>query len=73
VQRSISAIRFIDNADYQAVAAAKRDTHAEFERAMIRQRSHAGLERAVANGKTVFGPVDDATSRSRKHLIQYGV
>jgi DNA invertase Pin-like site-specific DNA recombinase len=32
---------------------------AEFERAMIRQRIHAGLKRAVANGKTLGRPLND--------------
>ena len=29
---------------------------AEFERSMIRERVHAGLKRAVANGKTLGRP-----------------
>ena len=36
---------------------------AEFERAMIRQRIHAGLKRAVANGKTLGRPL---TRRSKR-------
>jgi DNA invertase Pin-like site-specific DNA recombinase len=32
---------------------------AEFERSMIRERVHAGLKRAVANGKTLGRPLND--------------
>jgi DNA invertase Pin-like site-specific DNA recombinase len=32
---------------------------AEFERSLMRQRIHAGLERAVANGKTLGRPLND--------------
>jgi DNA invertase Pin-like site-specific DNA recombinase len=43
---------------------------AEFERAMIRQRIHAGLRRAVANGKTLGRPLNDpkAVERARQAL-----
>jgi DNA invertase Pin-like site-specific DNA recombinase len=39
---------------------------AEFERSMIRQRVHAGLKRALANGKTLGRPLNDpaATCKS---------
>src|SRR4029434_8683693 len=38
---------------------------AEFERSMIRQRVHAGLKRAVANGKTLGRPLNDPAGRER--------
>jgi DNA invertase Pin-like site-specific DNA recombinase len=43
---------------------------AEFERAMIRQRIHAGLRRAVANGKTLGRPLNDpeALEKARQAL-----
>src|SRR6266496_2328596 len=43
---------------------------AEFERAMIRQRIHAGLSRAVANGKTLGRPLNDphAVAKARQWL-----
>jgi DNA invertase Pin-like site-specific DNA recombinase len=43
---------------------------AEFERAMIRQRIHAGLERAIANGKTLGRPLNDpkALEKARQAL-----
>ena len=43
---------------------------AEFERAMIRQRIHAGLRRAVANGKTLGRPLTDpkALEKARQAL-----
>jgi DNA invertase Pin-like site-specific DNA recombinase len=43
---------------------------AEFERAMIRQRIHAGLRRAVANGKTLGRPLNDpgALDKAREAL-----
>ena len=43
---------------------------AEFERSMIRQRVHAGLRRAVEQGKTLGRPrTDDKTEAAiRKHL-----
>ena len=43
---------------------------AEFERSMIRQRVHAGLKRAVANGKTLGRPLNDpaALERARAEL-----
>lgn len=43
---------------------------AEFERAMIRQRIHAGLRRAVANGKTLGRPLNDpeAIEKARQAL-----
>lgn len=43
---------------------------AEFERAMIRQRVHAGLKRAKANGVTLGRPLNDpaAPDRARKML-----
>ena len=45
---------------------------AEFERSMIRQRVHAGLKRAVANGKTLGRPLNDpaAVERARAALQQ---
>ena len=41
---------------------------AEFERSLIRQRTHAGLKRAVANGKTLGRPLNDpeAIDRARQ-------
>ena len=43
---------------------------AEFERAMMRQRIHAGLERAIANGKTLGRPLNDplALDKARQWL-----
>jgi hypothetical protein len=43
---------------------------AEFERSMIRQRVHAGLKRALANGKTLGRPLNDpaAIERARAEL-----
>ena len=43
---------------------------AEFERAMIRQRIHAGLKRAVANGKTLGRPLNNpkAVEKARQEL-----
>ena len=43
---------------------------AEFERAMIQARIHAGLKRAVANGKTLGRPLNDpeAIARAREEL-----
>jgi hypothetical protein len=43
---------------------------AEFERAMIRQRIHAGLRRAVADGKTLGRPLNDpkALEKARQAL-----
>ena len=43
---------------------------AEFERSMIRERVHAGLKRAVANGKTLGRPLNDpaAIERARAGL-----
>ena len=43
---------------------------AEFERSLIRQRIHAGLKRAVANGKTLGRPLNDpeAIDRARQWL-----
>jgi DNA invertase Pin-like site-specific DNA recombinase len=38
---------------------------AEFERSMIRQRIHAGLKRAVAQGKTLGRPKVDAALERR--------
>jgi DNA invertase Pin-like site-specific DNA recombinase len=45
---------------------------AEFERAMIRQRVHAGLKRAVANGKKLGRPLNDpnAVEKARKELTK---
>ena len=45
---------------------------AEFERSMIRERVHAGLKRAVANGKTLGRPLNDpaALERARTELRQ---
>jgi len=43
---------------------------AEFERSLIRQRIHAGLKRAVANGKTLGRPLNnpEALDRARRGL-----
>ena len=43
---------------------------AEFERSLIRQRIHAGLRRAVANGKTLGRPLNDpeALDKARQGL-----
>ena len=43
---------------------------AEFERSLIRQRIHAGLRRAVANGKTLGRPLNDpkAIDKARQWL-----
>jgi DNA invertase Pin-like site-specific DNA recombinase len=43
---------------------------AEFERSLMRQRIRAGLERAVANGKTLGRPLNDplALDKARKRL-----
>src|SRR5262249_37895110 len=43
---------------------------AEFERGMIRQRIHAGLKRAVAQGKTLGRPLNDpeAVAKARRAL-----
>ena len=43
---------------------------AEFERSLMRQRIHAGLKRAVANGKTLGRPLNDpgAVDKARKGL-----
>ena len=43
---------------------------AEFERSLIRQRIHAGLKRAVANGKTLGRPLNDpqALDKARQWL-----
>ena len=43
---------------------------AEFERSLIRQRIHAGLKRAVANGKTLGRPLNDpeALEKARQAL-----
>jgi integrase len=43
---------------------------AEFERSLIRQRIHAGLKRAVANGETLGRPLNDpeAIDRARQWL-----
>ncbi|MFZ1182824.1 MAG: recombinase family protein [Pseudolabrys sp.] len=45
---------------------------AEFERSMIRERVHAGLKRAVANGKTLGRPLNDpaALEHARAELRQ---
>ena len=45
---------------------------AEFERAMIRQRIHAGLERAVANGKTLGRPLNDRRAIEKARLALSG-
>jgi DNA invertase Pin-like site-specific DNA recombinase len=43
---------------------------AEFERSMIRQRIHAGLKRAVVEGKTLGRPLNDpdAIAKARRAL-----
>ena len=43
---------------------------AEFERSLMRQRIHAGLKRAVANGKTLGRPLNDpeALDKARQGL-----
>jgi len=43
---------------------------AEFERSMIRQRIHAGLKRAVAEGKTLGRPLNhpDAIGKAKRAL-----
>ena len=43
---------------------------AEFERAMIRQRIHAGLRRALAKGKTLGRPLNNpkALEKARQEL-----
>jgi DNA invertase Pin-like site-specific DNA recombinase len=43
---------------------------AEFERSLMRQRIHAGLERAIANGKTLGRPLNDplAPDKARQWL-----
>jgi DNA invertase Pin-like site-specific DNA recombinase len=45
---------------------------AEFERSMIRERVHAGLRRAVANGKTLGRPLNDpsAVAKARRELAK---
>lgn len=45
---------------------------AEFERSLIRQRIHAGLKRAVANGTTLGRPLNDpeAIDKARKELAK---
>jgi DNA invertase Pin-like site-specific DNA recombinase len=45
---------------------------AEFERTMIRQRVHAGLKRAVADGKRLGRPLNDpaAIGKARKELAR---
>ena len=45
---------------------------AEFERSMIRERVHAGLRRAVANGKVLGRPLNDpsAIAKARKELAK---
>jgi DNA invertase Pin-like site-specific DNA recombinase len=45
---------------------------AEFERAMIRQRIHAGLKRAVANGKTLGRPLNDRKALEKARLALSG-
>ena len=41
---------------------------AEFERSMIRERVHAGLKRAVANGKKLGRPLNDPHAIDRARL-----
>jgi DNA invertase Pin-like site-specific DNA recombinase len=41
------------------------DAFAEFERSMIRQRVHAGLKRAVAQGSVSLGSIPRLKSASR--------
>src|SRR5665647_970050 len=45
---------------------------AEFERSMIRERVHAGLRRAVANGKVLGRPLNDpdAVGKARRELAK---
>jgi DNA invertase Pin-like site-specific DNA recombinase len=45
---------------------------AEFERSLMRQRIHAGLQRAVANGKTLGRPLNDpkAIDKARQGLAK---
>jgi DNA invertase Pin-like site-specific DNA recombinase len=45
---------------------------AEFERSMIRERVHAGLRRAVANGKVLGRPLNDpgAVEKARRELAK---
>jgi DNA invertase Pin-like site-specific DNA recombinase len=45
---------------------------AEFERSLMRQRIHAGLERAVANGKTLGRPLNnpEAVDKARQGLAK---
>jgi len=45
---------------------------AEFERSLMRQRIHAGLKRAVANGKTLGRPLNDpkALDKARQGLTR---
>jgi len=46
---------------------------AEFERSMIKQRVHAGLKRAVAQGKRLGRPkLDRATERKAEKLLEEG-
>ena len=46
---------------------------AEFERSMIKQRVHAGLKRAVAQGKRLGRPkLDRATERKAEKLLESG-
>jgi len=47
---------------------------AEFERSMIRQRIHAGLKRAVAEGKTLGRPLNDSDAiRKAKRALRKGM
>ena len=47
---------------------------AEFERSMIRERVHAGLKRAVANGKTLGRPLNDPAALERARVeLQRGI
>jgi DNA invertase Pin-like site-specific DNA recombinase len=45
---------------------------AEFERAMIRQRIHAGPKRAVANGKTLGRPLNDRRALEKARMALSG-
>src|ERR1700722_12555481 len=45
---------------------------AEFERAMIQARIHAGLKRAVANGKTLGRPLNDSDAVDKARLALGG-
>jgi DNA invertase Pin-like site-specific DNA recombinase len=45
---------------------------AEFERSMIRQRVHAGLKRAVAQGKQLGLPRIDAAPEKRIQVLRLG-